>query len=110
MAALQGMAQESRDPGWATLTEEKMRRVIEATPSGHYSIRALECRQFTCAVEIASPLESSPPAGLQYPLADDYKAFGSPTQGLTYMFGYEIDGADRTVYVTDWIYFRDQRP
>jgi hypothetical protein len=47
------MALEAREEPWATRTEEKFRRHVEAAGAA-YEIRSLECRQRLCAVEISS--------------------------------------------------------
>jgi hypothetical protein len=48
------MAQEPRDPLWATDMEAKLRQHLTTTEQGTLSIRTIECRTSLCAVEVAS--------------------------------------------------------
>jgi hypothetical protein len=51
---LSEMAQEPRDPAWATDMEAKLRNLVLAQEPGDLSIRSIECRQSLCAVEVTS--------------------------------------------------------
>jgi hypothetical protein len=50
---LSRMAQEPRDPVWAATTEKKIRDFV-ATEADQFTIRAVECRQSICALEVES--------------------------------------------------------
>jgi hypothetical protein len=108
--ALEKMRQERRDEPWATETEAKMRRIIEATPSGnagHYTIRAVECRESMCAVEVASPTGPYPEPTLRRKLTEDDKVFASTPSPL-YMTAMELSSSVQQVYVTVCIYTRQR--
>lgn len=50
---LKEMAEEPRDPNWANRMEKQLRHYV-ATETPGFDIRALECRESRCALEVAS--------------------------------------------------------
>lgn len=50
------MADESRETSWAAYAESQIRAWVMGSDPGQFSIRALECRSNTCALEISSAL------------------------------------------------------
>jgi hypothetical protein len=51
---MEKMAQEPRDPKWASGLEAKLRQEVLATGPGKYDVRAIECRSTLCALEVQS--------------------------------------------------------
>jgi hypothetical protein len=92
------MAEERRDPAWASAMEEKLRHWIEVEPD-RYAIRALECRQTVCAVEVASIMGRFPGPTYQ-------EQRGSKLSDEAGYFGYERNEYGATVTVTLRIFER----
>jgi hypothetical protein len=54
---LYAMAQERRDPVWATDMEARLAQLVTRGERDNYWIRSLECRNTRCAVEVASVVD-----------------------------------------------------
>lgn len=85
------LAEEPRDPRWATETEASLREWL--SHSSEFTIRAIECRTSLCAVEVASLY--GPLAGFKYGDSPHGKLFNWIS-----MFGYEADPSSARVTVT----------
>lgn len=88
---LDQMAEEPRDPHWATVMEARLRQWI--LRSGDWTIRSIECRTSACAVEVSSLY--GPLLGFRY---------GDPPHGALFnwigLIGYETHPSSARVTVT----------
>ena len=92
------MEKEPRDERWADRAEGDLRKYFLS--EGKYKIRALECRQTLCAVEVRSI--HGPFLGLDYEHSEEYQLFEEGSQ-----FAYEKSADGQHVTVTLWIARRD---
>lgn len=99
-AGLKEMAEEPRDVSWATNMEDQLRDYSASFGSGKYTIRAVECRESLCAIEVASVYGILPPA-LPYGSSLDRQL--SSWDSWT---GHETDQLGAQVTVTLLIYRR----
>lgn len=95
---LSRMEKEPRDERWADRAEGDLRKYFLG--EGKYKIRALECRQTLCAVEVGSI--HGPFLGLNIEHSDEYRLFEEESQ-----FAYEKGAYGLQVTVTLWIARRD---
>ena len=95
---LKEMAEEPRDPAWANRMEAELRHLVTTERPG-FEIRALECRESRCALEVASVM------GLFHLLESDSPINRQLTQDLG-LFGHEHDPSGARITVTLHTYSR----
>lgn len=95
---LSRLAQEPRDPVWASYAEARLRAFV-LSEGDKYAVRALECRSTLCAIEVTSI--HGPFLGIGY---DAEK--GSGLSGQSGLFGYEKNAYGLRVTVSLKVFAR----
>jgi hypothetical protein len=94
------MIQEPRDEAWAAKTEALIQDEVVAEGPGIYSIRNIECRSTTCAVEVESLSDAYVGATSNFINANDL------VYGFDMGLGRETDDLGRPVLVTFLFFFK----
>jgi hypothetical protein len=102
--ALSKMAQEARDPEWASATEAKLREELSNGAYNNPIIRSIECRQTMCAIEVASVGIIGFPGLLGEQM--EKNGFSMEKGREPNMMGFETDSSGAKFTVDVWIYYR----